>query len=107
MHLQQHPAFDVIGLDLAMETHHRDLDDVGRERLHREVDGHALGGAAQLKVRRTQVRDRAPAPGGADDEAFLARLLPHAIEVFAQLRVGGPVLAEKFARHVAGDAQLL
>src|SRR5579864_8723590 len=74
MNLQQHAALDLVGLDLAGESHHRDLDDVGGQRLHREVDRHALGGAPQLKVWRTQVGDRASPACRAHDETFLARL---------------------------------
>src|SRR5229473_2616547 len=33
VHLQQHAALDVVGLDLPLQAHHRDLDDVGGERL--------------------------------------------------------------------------
>src|SRR5213592_138347 len=36
--LQQHAAFDLIGLYFPMQPHHRDLDDVRRQRLHRKVD---------------------------------------------------------------------
>ena len=97
----------MVRLDLAVQADHGDLDDVRRERLHREVDGHALGGAAQLKVRRTQVGYGTPATGGADDEPFLARLLLHCVEVLAQLGVRRPVFLQKVPRDVAADAQLL
>src|SRR5437660_9386951 len=50
VHLEQHPTFDVIGLDLTLQLHHRDLDDVRGQGLHRKVDGHPFGRAAQLKV---------------------------------------------------------
>src|SRR5487761_1103125 len=79
--LQQHPALYVVGLDLALQAHHRDLDDVCGQRLHRKVDGHPLGRAAQLKVRRAQVGDGAPPPRRADDEPLVSRLVPNLVQV--------------------------
>src|SRR2546430_12228427 len=105
--LEQHPALDLVGLDLALQPHHCDLDDVRRERLHREVDRHALRGTAELKVRRAQVGDGTAPPRGANDETLFPRLAAKVVQKLAQLRVGGTVLAEKFARHVADEAQLL
>src|SRR5712692_4117202 len=105
--LQQHATLDLVGVDLAMQPDHRDLDDVRSQGLHREVDRHALSRAAELEVRRPQVGDRTAAARRADHESFFARLAPHVVEVFAESGIGRPVLAEKFARHVAGDAELL
>src|ERR1700686_965017 len=107
MDLKQHAAFDLIRLDLALQAHHRDLDDVRGERLHREVDRHPLRGAAQLKVRRSEVRDGAAASCCAHDESLLARLAPHLVQVLLESRVRRPVLREELPRHVARDAQLL
>src|SRR6202023_3313279 len=49
----------------------------------------------------------ARAAGCADDDTLLTRFLPHVIEILAQPRVCGPVLAQKLARDIARDAELL
>ena len=69
-----------------VDVDHRALHDVGGRALNRQVDGHALGGRAELEVAAVQLRHQPPPPVHRLHDAGRARLFERAVDERADAR---------------------
>ena len=95
MHLQQELRLQSFGAHARVHAHHGGLDDVRRRALNGHIERHALAKAAEVEIRRFQLRQVAPAAEKRRDIAVGLGLCDDAVHIGAHAVVLG-----KIAVHV-------
>src|SRR2546428_6140510 len=112
VHLQHDPCLRLGLREAVVYAPHRDLHDVGRRSLDRHVDGHALGGAADGRVRTRHVGDVPPTAEQRLDVALLDAERLRLDDVAPDLRIALEVLVDEALRlltrhpHAPGETEV-
>ena len=107
VHLEDEPAGETGGVESGVQTHQRDLEDVGGQTLDAHVHGLAFARLADPVVVRRQLRDLAPAPEQRFGVAALARLGHGALHVLLHIGEGDEVRGEDLGRLLYRDVEAL
>ena len=91
VHLQQELCLQSFGAHARVHAHHGSLDDIRRRALNGHIERHALAKAAEVEIRRSQLRQVAPAAEKRRDVTVGLRLLDNALHIVAHAVVLGKI----------------